>query len=106
LQTLFFFVTMPTSSPGKLCPKWGPYMTVHAFPTLSDDDVTLVQIVPDWADPERRRWLLTLRARARTVTQGYESEQEARLRAFLATGVGDFLAGVTWVRLPALRRRA
>jgi hypothetical protein len=49
---------------------------------------------------------LTLRARARTVTQGYESEQEARLRAFLATGVGDFLAGVTWVRLPALRRRA
>jgi hypothetical protein len=78
-------------------------MTVHAFPTVSGDEVTLVQIVPDWADPERRRWLLSLRAGTRTVTQGYENEQEARLRAFLATGVGDFLAGVTWVRLPALR---
>ena len=76
-------------------------MTVHTFPTLSDDDVTLVQIVPDWADPERRRWLLSLRARARTVTRGCENEQEARMRAVLETGVGDFLAGVTWVRLPA-----
>lgn len=81
-------------------------MSVHAFPTLDDDDVTLVQILPDWADPERRRWLLSLRARARTVTQGFENEQEARLRAFLATGVGDFLAGVTWVRLPVSHRRS
>jgi hypothetical protein len=76
-------------------------MTLHTFTTLSDDDVTLVQIVPDWADPERRRWLLSLRAGARTVTRGCENEQDARMRAFLATGVGDFLAGVTWVRLPA-----
>ncbi len=68
--------------------------------TAYDSGQVLVQIQPDWADPKRRRWLLKRQARARTEIETFETEQEARLRAFMATGIGDFLAGVTWVRLP------
>ncbi len=78
----------------------GAPLTLHVFPVSSEEELTLVQIVPDWADPTHRRWLLSLRGRNRMETKRYESEQEARLRAFMATGVGDFLSGVTWVRIP------
>ncbi|MHB2165766.1 hypothetical protein [Alsobacter sp. R-9] len=71
-------------------------------PANTNDEIAMVQIMPDWNDPSGRRWLLSNGSEGRTVVTPCADEQDARLRAFMATGVGDFLAGVTWVRIPRL----
>ncbi len=60
-------------------------------------DLVRVQIVPDWQDAERRRWLLVETRKSGAVSTPYPDEAEARRAAYLATDIPDFLAGeITW----------
>ncbi len=67
--------------------------------------VSRVQVMPDWTDTTRKRWVMQVECDTTSMVRTFASEQDARMGAFLFTGVGDFLCGITWVRatdLPAL----
>jgi len=64
-----------------------------------------VQVMPDWTDASRKRWVMQVQRDSDNVVRTFASEQDARMGAFLFTGVGDFLCGITWIRatdLPVL----
>ena len=64
-----------------------------------------VQVMPDWTDAGRKRWVMQVEHESGSTVRSFASEQDARMGAFLFTGVGDFLCGITWIRatdLPAL----
>jgi len=54
-------------------------------------------VAPDWMDPSRTRWQVHLQTSTFGAAKIYPTEEDARLAAFNVTGVGDFLAGATWV---------
>jgi hypothetical protein len=63
-----------------------------------------VQVMPDWTDVNCKRWVMQVERDTGNTVRTFASEQDARMGAFLFTGVGDFLCGITWVRatdLPA-----
>jgi hypothetical protein len=67
--------------------------------------VSRVQVMPDWTDTARKRWVMQVERDGASMVRTFSSEQDARMGAFLFTGVGDFLCGITWVRatdLPTL----
>jgi hypothetical protein len=64
-----------------------------------------VQVMPDWTDASRKRWVMQVERDSGSTVRMFASEQDARMGAFVFTGVGDFLCGITWIRatdLPAL----
>jgi hypothetical protein len=65
---------------------------------VSEAPLTRVMVAPDWADPRRTRWQVEVQDRGLATSRTFATEEDARTAAFEITGVGDFPAGVTWVR--------
>ena len=68
-----------------------------SVPQRASAAASRVMVVPDWMDTNLSRWQFRIQTVSFDVTRTYASEEDARWAAFYITGVGDFLAGVTWV---------
>ena len=70
---------------------------MSASPNTVAAGLTRVSIVPDWTDPSRKRWQVLVALANHLEAKTCASEQDARMSAFILTGVGDFLSWLTWV---------